>query len=148
MRPRPSHEEISNGIPPWFSRVRLRRTVFDVAAAAAAAAVPVAEVKLASERTELGQTLKCGKGIRERSSADNQTFPRPSPRKTRVIEASKYVCRLMEKLKFQIPLHYVTQYTTIPRLQGAKGETISLAGSEVILYKGVVEPLHLKSSDT
>ena len=36
------------------------------AAAAAAAAAPVAEVKLASERTELGQTLKCGKGLGER----------------------------------------------------------------------------------
>ena len=36
--------------------MRFRRTVFDVAAAA----VPVADVKLASERTELGQTLKCG----------------------------------------------------------------------------------------
>ena len=35
--------------------MRFRRTVFDVAAAAA---VPVADVKLASERTELGQTLK------------------------------------------------------------------------------------------
>ena len=50
-------------IPPWFSRVRFRRTVFDVAAAAAETAA-VAEVMLASERTELGPpTLECGKGL-------------------------------------------------------------------------------------
>ena len=73
------------------------------AAAAAAAAAPVAEVKLASERTELGQTLKCGKGLGE--SADNKTFPRQGhvrPQKMRVMEASKYaVARKSPNLKYR-----------------------------------------------
>ena len=45
-----------------MSSARFLRTpsvVFDVAAAV----VPVAEVKLASESTELGQTLKCGNEV-------------------------------------------------------------------------------------